>query len=275
MSKRTKKSNSKIAPASGLLETMTIEQVRAFKPEVVVIPVGSTEPHGPHLPYGTDLYIVDGITAEAVPRANAEKARVLRLPPLPISNNVNFKKFPFACRISVETLMAVLMDIVTALREDGVRKIVIVNGHGGNDATIKASLRQIYDRFQQEIFVCACYPFSFAGEAVTSKLREKASHAGEVETALVMHLFPDQVRSDLLRPGVSVAPVFAAMRAGLIDWVPGWNLILPESFGERPDLATPKKGQKFFEDSAAGLARFLVELSRQPWSPAFPFPVRK
>ena len=102
---------------------MTIEQVRDFHPEVVVVPIGSTEPHGPHLPYGTDLFIAEAVTAEAVRLANAEDARVLRLPPLPISNNVNFKKFPFACRIRVETLMAVLGDIVDFLTEDGVKKL--------------------------------------------------------------------------------------------------------------------------------------------------------
>lgn len=108
----------------GLLETMTIADVRAFSPEVVMIPVASTEPHGPHLPYGTDTIIGGGVTAKAVQLANAKGAKVLRLPPLPIGNNVNFKAFPFACRIRVETLMAILADLVEFACEEGVNRVL-------------------------------------------------------------------------------------------------------------------------------------------------------
>ena len=102
-------------PISGILSEMTIEQVKKLDPEIVVLPVGSTEPHGPHLPYGTDTYQLNAICRNAVTAANKGGARVLMYPPLPIGNNVNFKAFPFACRIGVRTLMSVVLDVIEAL----------------------------------------------------------------------------------------------------------------------------------------------------------------
>ena len=110
----------------GILEEMTIEDVRAFEPEVVVWGIGSTEPHGPALPYGTDAFQCDTTVRRGVVLANQKGARALMYPTLPISNNANFKSFPFTCRISPRTLMQVVLDVIEALEQDGVRKIVLV-----------------------------------------------------------------------------------------------------------------------------------------------------
>ena len=91
--------------ASGILADMTLDEVRAFAPEAVVLGVGSTEPHGPVLPYGTDFFYCDELCRRAVVRANEQGGRVLMYPTLPIGNNVNFKAWPFACRIGVRTAM--------------------------------------------------------------------------------------------------------------------------------------------------------------------------
>lgn len=80
---------------------MTIEDVRAFKPEVVVWAIGSTEPHGPVLPYGTDYFQCDAAIRCGTILANQRGARALMYPTLPIGNNANFQAFPFACRIAL------------------------------------------------------------------------------------------------------------------------------------------------------------------------------
>ena len=103
---------------SGILQEMTIDDVKAFKAEVVLLGVASTEPHGPILCYGSDFFQCDGVCRRAVVRANGKGARVLMYPTLPIGNNVNFKRFPFACRVSVRTLMTTLLDIIQAIEEE-------------------------------------------------------------------------------------------------------------------------------------------------------------
>jgi creatinine amidohydrolase len=260
-----------MSKTNGLLETMTISGVEKFRPEVVVIPLGSTEPHGPHLPYGTDTLIVDGVTAEAVRIANESGARVLRLPPLPIGNNVNFKGFPFACRISVETLTAVIMDLVSFVHEEGVRKIVLVNGHGGNDSTIKACQRRIYDRFQQDLFVCSCSTWQFSVETYKTLFTDGSPHAGDYETSMVQHFAPHLVVTSALAPAEMHRATIPELRQD-VHWVKAWHHHMPSSCGGRPDQASAEKGKTFAADCTAKLGAFLVNLSREPWHPRFPFP---
>ena len=97
--------------ASGILEEMTLDEVRDFNPEVALIGFGSTEPHGPVLPYGTDFFQCDALCRRAVQQANQQGARVLMYPTYAIGNNVNFKAWPFACRVSVRTLMLIVLDV--------------------------------------------------------------------------------------------------------------------------------------------------------------------
>jgi len=264
--------NSSAALSSGLLETMTITEVRSFQPEVMVIPLGSTEPHGPHLPYGTDTMLADGLTREAVELANAQNARVLRLPPLPFGNNVNFKDFPFACRLRVETLMAVIVDLVTFAVEEGVKKIVIVNCHGGNDATVNSALRSLFDRFQNTAFVGACGFGAFSENLYRELFFDGSPHAGDFETSVMMHYQPALVRDGERRPATMNFPILEALASGRISSVRNWAQLMPESCGGRPDEATAEKGRRFAQTDAAGLAAFLVTLSRSPWHSGFPYP---
>src|SRR4051812_43211576 len=109
----------------GQLDQLTLPEVRAFAPEVAVIPVGSTEAHGCHLPYGTDTWRVEAHVGRAVALANERGARVIALPAMPFGVNVNFTAYPYTVRLRVETLLAVMEDLVRGLDRDGIRKIVL------------------------------------------------------------------------------------------------------------------------------------------------------
>jgi creatinine amidohydrolase len=255
----------------GLLETMTVPEVKSFRSEVMVIPLGSTEPHGPHLPYGTDTTVANRYSREAVRRANAEGARVMCLPAMPFGNNVNFKDFPFACRIRVETLMAVVLDLVTFGREEGVRKFVLVNGHGGNDSTLAASTRQIFDRFQNEVFVGLCGPGAFGGEIYQKLFSDGSPHAGEYETSLMQFLAPEKMPAQAPAKSAMYTPTVPGLAEAKITWVRNWASLMPAACGGRPDLATPEKGEEFFEADVTGFSRFLVALSQAPWHSRFPY----
>lgn len=257
----------------GILEEMTIPEVRNFQPEVLLIPLGSTEPHGPHLPYGTDTTIADRFSAEAVRLANLGGGKILRLPPLPIGNNVNFKDFPFACRIRVETLMAVLSDLVLFGIEEGVRKIIILNCHGGNDSTVAASLRQLFDDYQDRAFVAMCGCGGFSGDLYSRLFSDHSPHAGEFETSLMQYLAPETLPDTAPVAAEMNQPELKELSAGGITWVRRWAALMPASCGGRPDLATPEKGRQFFEADAACFSKFLIELSQAPWHPRFPYSV--
>jgi len=259
---------------SGILEEMTIEQVRQLAPEVAVLPIGSTEPHGPHLPYGTDTFETDTHARRAVIAANTRAARVLMYPTLPISNNVNFKAFPFACRIRVRTLMNVVLDIVEALEEDGIRKIVLVNWHGGNPDTLQATIREHAERHRpgEGAFLCMVGAGSFVSRETWQRIEHASEHAGESETSLMLHLRPDLVQQDKLDEFPIQVPVLEQLKNRSVFFVRPWHGFMPMSAGGETRASSAEKGKLIMDDAVAGLADFLVDLSAAPWHGLFPYP---
>jgi len=250
----------------GLLEEMTVEDVRAFAPEVVVLPLGSTEPHGPHLPMGTDVWQVTRLGRLAVAAANRRHARVLLYPTLPITNNVNFRRFPFALRVGVRTLMSMIVDIVTQCRDDGVRKVVLLNGYGGNPDTIAATLREIAG-LNDMPFVCSTG--GIPPQGWQSPIEHASDHGGESETSRMMWIRPDLVRQDELADnpfGQLAVPLLAGA-----NFVRPWHVYVPASAGGETRASSADKGQAVTEALAAGLSDLLVQLSSTPWSESFPY----
>lgn len=267
MARQGKTATKSKAPAfMGLLEEMTIAELRKFKPQVAVLPLGSTEPHGPHLPYGTDTYQVTRLCRMGVEAANRQGARALLYPTLPITNNANFRKFPFACRIGVRTLMTVIKDIATQCREDGVMKLVLVNGHGGNPGAIAAAMREI-SGMDGMPFVCLAARLK--PEGYKNPIEHESDHAGEDETSRMLWIRPDLVRMDKLR-----ANPFGKVRSKTLeraDFVRPWHLYMPESAGGETRKATAEKGRLVISSSAEGLAELLVELSKARFNARFPY----
>jgi creatinine amidohydrolase len=258
--------------ATGILEEMTLEEVRAFNPEVVVLGVGSTEPHGPILPYGTDYFQCDGLCRRAVTKANQKGARALMYPTLAIGNNVNFKAFPFACRIRVRTLMLVVLDIIEAVEEDGIRKVVLVNGHGGNTDTLHAVTREHFDRTPPERRAFVCLASGMASPQALAAIVHPSDHGGEDETSRVMYLRPDLVRTEKLQELPFGTPLIEPVSRGRVYYVRPWHLHVPLGGGGETRTASADKGRAVVESSAEDLAEFLVSLNGIPWSPNFPYP---
>lgn len=250
----------------GLLEEMTVEEVRAFKPRVAVVALGSTEPHGPHLPYGTDTWQVTRLCRLGVEWANARGAKALLYPTLPITNNVNMKKFPFALRIGVRTLMTVLLDLATQAREDGVGKLVIVNGHGGNPGAIMASQREMAG---MDGMPFVCWASDLKPEDFKSPIEHGSDHAGESETSRMMWIRPDLVREHKFANNpLGTVKVKALRRA---QFVRPWHLYMPQSAGGETRKSSAAKGKAVIEAEARGLAELLVELDKAKLDARFPY----
>lgn len=257
---------------SGILSEMTMPEVREFVPEVVTFAVGSTEPHGPALPYGTDFFRGESMCRRATELANQRGARVLMYPTLPIGNNVNFKPFPFACRVSVRTLMLTLLDIIEALEEDGIRKIVIVNTHGGNTDAIQATLREHYDRTPAERRAFVCMSRGMIGDRARGLIEHGSPHAGEAETSQILHLHPDLVRAERLRNMPIAEPFEGLEMLERAVFVRPWERFVPDCGGGNVEHASAEKGRRLIEGEAEGLAEFYVALCEVPWQPGFPYP---
>ncbi|MHC4716570.1 MAG: creatininase family protein [Planctomycetota bacterium] len=257
--------------SDGILMEMTVEDVEAFDPDVVVLGVGSTEAHGPHLPYGTDYYATDATVRRGVELANQRGARALMYPTLAIGNNVNCKARPFVCRIGVQTLMQVLLDVMTAVTADGVRKIVLWNGHGGNTDAIHATLRAFADGQPVDGGAFACVA-STPGEVIRDAgVTHSSCHGGESETARMMHLHPNLVRTDKLDNFPFGRLAVDALDAPSVYFVRPWHRVVPASAGGETRESKAEVGKRMFEGAAEYLADLLVGLSKAPWSDAFPY----
>ena len=147
-------------------EWILAEQTHAFvrreRWQVAVLPFGATEPHNLHMPYGTDNFEVQAIGERACEKAYQAGAKVLLLPTIPFGVNTNHLRIPgaLACSVTPTTLLAVLSDLVDSLERQGLYKLVLLNGHGGNE--LKPLMRQLHHR--TKVFLCVCYWFRMASD---------------------------------------------------------------------------------------------------------------
>lgn len=264
-------------PTTGILSEMHVDDVEAFDPEVVVFGIGSTEPHGPHLPYGTDVFQAKAVCRRAVTRANDRGASALLYPTLPIGNNVNFAEFPFACRVSIRTLMNVVLDVIDALEAEGIRKVVVVNGHGGNTATLQATLREHAERGTpgDRAFVCVTSTFDAIPEEVADRVEHPSEHAGESETSRMLHLRPDLVREDRLESFPIRSSVIEELESTGMYFVPPWHGYMPESAGGETAASSAEKGRALVDGAADRIADVLVALDDADVHELFPYPAEE
>lgn len=257
----------------GILEEMTIDGVKQLDPETVVFGLGSTEPHGPHLPYGTDVSQTDAVCRRAVTRANERGAQALMYPTFPIGNNVNFKAYPFACRIGVRTLMNVVLDVIEALEAEGIQKIVVVNGHGGNTATLKATLREYAGRNAPDegAFVCLTSTFNSIPDEIQEQIEHPSDHAGEEETSRMLHLRPDLVRDEEFEAFPVREPGIEQLGSDGAYFVPPWHGYLPKSAGGETAESSAEKGELLINGAADWIADLLVELQDADIDELFPY----
>jgi creatinine amidohydrolase len=165
-----------------------------------VLPIGSTEQHGPHLPVATDALLLQGILDQTLERL---KPRVpfLALPPMYFGKSLEHTSFPGTITLSAHTLLYVLSDVVSSLSAHGFRQVIIVNSHGGNAPLIDGYLHDLQRIHHVEAYAIHLTNIYKQAEVVFKDLTLRASHACAVETSLMLHLYPDLVRKEWIPEG--------------------------------------------------------------------------
>lgn len=243
-------------------------QVQAQGPfEVAVLPLGATEPHNLHMPYGTDTFQVEVIGRRACARAHEQGARVVLLPTLPYGTETNQMHFPLAMNLNPTTVAQVVTDLVESLSTHGIRKCVLLNGHGGND--LKWVLRQLHRATDVHLFVCNWY--KVASDRHREIFADAGDHAGELETSMGLAHFPDLMAMDQADPGAMAPTRFEAVNRGWVEITRPWHLLTTNSGAGDPRPATAAKGQALTDLVVDRIAGFLVELAQSPLDDRFPF----
>jgi creatinine amidohydrolase len=235
--------------------------------DVAVLPLGATEPHNLHLPYGTDTFQVQKIAEGACAMAHREGARVVLLPALPYGTETNQMKFPLAMNLMPSTVARVITDIVDSLAVHGIMRCLLLNGHGGND--LKWVLRELHLATKVHLFLCNWYKVS--SDVYSNIFDQKDDHAGEMETSMALAHFPHLVAFDQADAGAVRPSRFEAVNRGWVELTRPWHLLTTNSGSGDPRSATAAKGEELTALVVERIGRFLCELARGPLDDAFPF----
>jgi len=237
--------------------------VELLSPDSVLVqPVGAVEQHGPHLPLATDLVGADSL-AQAVVAEVGEDLDLWLLPPLAYTKSNEHAWAPGTVWLSAATLLAVLADIAHSLAATPARRLVFLNGHGGNSALLQVACRDIRIATGLQTFLMhPGVPADQGGPSPGSELG-MGVHGGLEETSLMLHLRPDLVDMTLARR--SVPERLAGNRyvrfGGPVSF--GWT---SDDFGTGgvigdPTGATAERGKELWDDMVTGAAEALAEIA--------------
>jgi creatinine amidohydrolase len=242
-----------------ILAEQTHAFIRSQQWQVAVLPFGATEPHNFHMPYGTDNFEVDVIGRKACAYAYERGARVLLLPTMPFGVNTNY--------VTPTTLLKLITDLTDSLERQGLRKLVLLNGHGGNE--LKPFLRELHHR--TGVFLCLCDWYRMAVDRYREIFQQPGEHADEVETSLGLAFFPELLKMDQAGKGATRPTRFEAVEKGWIGITRPWHLATEDTGMGNPAAASADKGRRLMEILVERLGSFLVDLAAAPLDERFPY----
>jgi creatinine amidohydrolase len=227
--------------------------------EVAILPWGATEAHNRHLPYATDSLQTERVAIGAAAHAWQAGAKVIVLPTVPFGVQTGQLDIPFCLNMNPSSQAALLRDLVQGLGRHEIRKLVVLNGHGGND------FRQMIREIQPGSLVLLSQVNWYACMDNRQFFDEPGDHAGELETSVLLSIAPD-----LVRP-LSEAGSGAARQARVRGfregwaWTPRrWTQVTDDTGVGDPRQASAEKGERFLAAVVQHIGNFLIELAAVP-----------
>lgn len=251
------------------LSELTYKEIKENFFEIAVLPWGSCEPHNLHLPYGIDTFTAEQIALRSAEMAIGMGAKIVVLPTIPVGVNTNTMGFPMTLNLNPTTEFQILKDIVESLEKHGISKLVIINGHGGNE--FKWMLRQLHGH--NRIFICAVNWWENMHMGIYDRTIENkgGEHGDETETSLAMYLVPELVRIDSADEGKVKKPKLESLKELKVAFVRPWHALTSNAGHGNPSKATPEKGKILLDMSVKKIAGFLKELSDAKIDGNFPY----
>lgn len=258
-------------PRPWLLSECHYGEIKDADIQVAVVPLGATEPHNLHLPYGTDVYEANVLSEMVCAEAYRRGAKVTCLPTIPFGVQTNMRRLPLAINVNPATLDNFVDDIVKSLQQSGIQKILLLNSHGGND--FKPLLRTLAG---DDIQIFLCDWFRMVNDIYDTIFEHKEDHAGEMETSLLLAYFPHLVKQNedgslVADDGATRASRFESINNGWVQITRRWDLLTTNCGSGNPHAASAEKGEQVAQVIIERLASFIVELSHSELDDEFPF----
>ncbi len=239
-----------------VLAETTWKTVDATPYAVAVLPWGATEAHNYHLPYATDNIQSERLAIECARIAWEGGAKVVVLPCVPFGVNTGQLDIKLCLNMNPATQAALLADLVHALEAQGIHKLVIFNGHGGND--FRQMIRELQAKTTVFLSAVNWYKVGNPNRIFT----DLGDHAGELETSVMMHLTPELVSPlDEAGAGSERRWKIPALRNGSA-WAPRrWTEISADTGVGNPALASPEKGAQYAAEVTSAMGQYLIDLA--------------
>ena len=253
----TRESVDRTSPRPYILAETNWKAVADTRYDVAVLPWGATEAHNYHLPYATDVIECDHVAAESARLAWERGARVVVLPTVPFGVQTGQLDIPLCLNVNPTTQLALLQDLTKALAGQGITRLLILNGHGGND--FRAIIRNLQPQVP-EVFLCSINWWNCVDPR--GFFAVPGDHAGELETSMIMHLAPELVLPlDQAGSGAERKARLAGLREGWA-WAPRrWTQVSADTGVGDPSASTAAKGAAFFAAVTERIGGFLVDLA--------------
>ena len=247
-----------------LLAEMTREQIKRLAPNAVaVLPTAAIEQHGPHMPILTDTLLC-GTVAQRSAEAAAGEVQVVVAPVLCYGNSHHHRPFAGVLSLSSPTYMAAVTDILEGLVRSGFRKLVVLNGHGGNTDSNAVVGLDFVNRLGHDVKIATGAYWDIARGALVERGLIASSlipgHAGRFETSMVMALRPDLVTEEGLAQTQDMAKtaqgLFSDLSGATVQVHGAWAA--STGYTDNPAAASAAEGQALLEVVVERVSKFLV-----------------
>ncbi len=241
---------------------------RAQADAIVILPVGSIEQHGPHLPVEVDTMLGETVALEAARRVADRGEPIVVLPMLWTGLSEHHMSFGGTITLDDATFLAVLRCICKSVVRHGFRRLVLLNGHGGNDNAMRVAADMLTPELEVPILQFTYWYAAAEPIAAILETQKGLRHACEAETSMMMALRPDLVARDRipLAKSNTTPEVSDLVGGGIYRWRTLGAMSAAGVIGN-PEAATPEKGERLIAGIADELARKL--LNKDLW--ALPF----
>jgi creatinine amidohydrolase len=240
-----------------ILAEINWKDIKERSIDLAILPWGATEAHNYHLPYSADVIESENISISAAEKAFNKGARIIVLPTIPFGVNTGQADIKLDMNINPSTQVAILNDLIEVLNRQNINKLLIVNGHGGND--FKPILRELGLKYPK-MFLSYCNWF-------TALPKEKyfdhnGDHADEMETSLLLFLAPDLVLPlNEAGNGDAKKIIIKGMHEGWAWTERKWSKVTADTGIGNPTKATKQKGEKYFNDVVDKVAQLIIDIA--------------